>query len=222
MIEDKILDIIVEAEHNDISLLNFYTELINNNKPDITNQLLKAFTFLEFEIEEKKHNKKIDLEDINLEFGKNHDVQAELDSLEFSVKLNRKNSKETLWGYLFPLSEKRIEKHKEAIKLALKYQTKEEFDTKHFNEVGYKLYNFLLKKYDKGDNKKINLSNIWRFMKKQHKDGNGLVIFKFTQKEYKSFVGIEILKYQITGYNYEENVEPTLQDLTSKFFKSLK
>ena len=187
MIDDKILDIIVEAEHNDDSLLSFYTELINNNKPDIANQLLKAITFLEFDIEEKKHKKKVDLEDINKEFGTNHNVQEEMDTIEFSVKLNNKKPGKTLWGYIFPLSEKRIEKHKQAIELALKYQNIEEFDITHFNETGFKLYRYLVKKYDKGENKNINLSNIYHFMKNQHKVKNGSVVFKFIQKEFRSF-----------------------------------
>jgi hypothetical protein len=226
MIEDRIADIIGEAERNNTSLLNYYYELIKKNNQEIAKQLFKAIAFLESEIEEKKHNKRLDLKDINVEWGTDYDVEAEMNTLEFSVKLKEFNPDKIKWHHVFPLSEKRIKKHKKAIESALKYQKEEdpqqeEYDATHFNEVGYKLYNYLVKKYDKGADIKVHYSNIWRFMRTRHKKSNGDIIFKFTQKEFNKFNPLGNLKYQITGHKYVEVEVPTLQDLTSKFSKKM-
>ncbi|MDB9994422.1 hypothetical protein OAE13_07055 [Flavobacteriaceae bacterium] len=118
MVDTKILDIIVEAENNETSLLSFYTGLLKKN-PDIINEVLKVLTALELEIEEEKHIKKIELENINLEFGTDHDVQSELNSIEFSVDLRKYNTKEGHFGYYFPFTKDRVNQHNKTLQFTI-------------------------------------------------------------------------------------------------------
>ncbi len=97
-----------------------------------------------------------------------------------------------------------------------------EYNSNDFNELGFKLFRYLDKNYQK--NGKIKYINIWYYLKTQHKEGE--IIFNLTQEGYKNFVqkynNIEIKKFAKSEYLYDDKELPILNELGGNFFKSLK
>ena len=92
------------------------------------------------------------------------------------------------------------------------------FDSKYFDVEGWKLFNYLVKRYHKKGN--VKYINLWFFLKKVWNKEQDYR-FSFTQDEYKTFIlkkyEIEIKKFAKATYKFDEDEVPYLKSIASKF-----
>lgn len=101
-----------------------------------------------------------------------------------------------------------------AIRSIMNLESENDFDSKYFDESGWRLFSHLTKNYNKTG--KVKYINIWYFLKRVWKKEHTFR-FEFTQKDYKDFVlknyGVQIKKFAKADYKFDDDEVPYLEEL---------